>query len=291
MESPLLNPDAHKAQRPKMGLSLMLVDPQPESRALLKAAIRSIESVESVRESSTVVNIYDILAGSQVDVILIEENIHDVDVFGLVREVKGNPKYRNVRFVLMSNSLDTESRRKGMEVGILGYLAKPFDINSLERAIKDSMGKVSTNHKETLNKIRKIDFFTDFTDLELVRLLKICHTRKFSVGENIFGQGEIGDRLFVMVMGHVDIIKESENGDEFKVASVHPGDVFGEMALVDKEPRSATARAGVDCMIIEVNEEIINDINDILALKLFRKIAMLVTKKLRDFTNARVNPV
>jgi len=54
---------------------------------------------------------------------------------------------------------------------------------------------------------------------------------------------------------------------------------------VDQEPRSADARAKGDTMIIEVNDQIINDINDILALKLFRKIAILVTKKLRTYTS------
>ncbi len=56
------------------------------------------------------------------------------------------------------------------------------------------------------------------------------------------------------------------------------------MALVDAEPRSADALSTSDTMVIEVNSEIINDINDILALKIFRKLAILVTKKLRDYT-------
>ncbi|HKI99292.1 MAG TPA: cyclic nucleotide-binding domain-containing protein [bacterium] len=282
-ESPLINPE-NRPVKPRQALSVLLIDNQPESRALLKAALRSIQTVEEIREASTTQHVPQLLAQHAASIVLVEQNIENEDVFELVKSIRRDPATANTRFVLMSNHLDTESRRRGIEAGILGYLSKPFDINSLERSLKDSMGKVSTNLKETLNKVRRIEFFSDFTDLELVRLLKICHTRKYQDGETIFNEGEKGDRLYVLIMGLVEIIKHREQGTE-TLATMNAGDCFGEMALVDQEPRSADARAKGDTMIIEVNDQIINDINDILALKLFRKIAILVTKKLRTYTS------
>ena len=283
-ESLLVRPENRGVPKGASGLKILIIDDMPESRALLKAALRSINMVDEVREASTANHINDLLDGYKVNAILIEQNMEGEDVFDLVKRLKSNPSTSAIRFILMSGQLDTESRRKGIEAGILGYLAKPFDINSLERAIKDSMGKVSTNLKDTLNKVRRIEFFQDFADLELVRLLKICHTRKFNDKEMIFSEGERGDRLYVLIAGKVDIIKHREEGDE-TLATLNPGDCFGEMAIVDQEPRSADARAQGDSMIIEVNAQIINDLNDILALKLFRKIAILVTKKLRTYTS------
>ena len=285
MSELLINPENRPAPKGSTGLKVLVLDDMPESRALLKAALRSINTIEEVREASTLSHLDELLGKSKVHVILIEQNMEDTDVFQVVKRLKANPATAGIRVVLMSGSLDTESRRKGIEAGILGYLAKPFDINSLERAIKDSMGKVSTNVKDTLNKIRRIEFFSDFTDMELVRLLKICHTRKYHNGETIFNEGEKGDRLYVIITGKADIVKAREENEEV-LATLNPGDCFGEMALVDQEPRSADARANGDSMIIEVNDQIINDINDILALKLFRKIAILVTKKLRNYTAA-----
>ena len=282
-ESILLNPENRPPSKKSVGLKLLVIDDMPESRALLKAALRSINTVEEVREASTASHLAELLSNYKVHVILIEQNMEDADVFQVVKRLKSNPATAGIRVVLMSGSLDTESRRKGIEAGILGYLAKPFDINSMERALKDSMGKVSTNVKDTLNKVRRIEFFSDFTDMELMRLLKICHTRKFHNGETIFSEGEKGDRLYVIIAGKADIVKII-NGEDTVLATLNPGDCFGEMALVDQEPRSADARANGDSMIIEVNDQIINDINDILALKLFRKIAILVTKKLRNYT-------
>lgn len=282
-ESPLINPENRPPARSTRALNVALVDNVPESRALLKAALRSINFIDNIRETSNLANIPQILSEQPVNIIIIEENLEDTDVFGMVKKIRSNPPTSNVRFILMSSNLDTESRRKGMEAGILGYLSKPFDIMGLERSIKDSMGKVSTNLKETLNKVRRIEFFSDFTDLELVRLLKICHTRKYQDEDQIFSEGEKGDRLYVLVAGNVEILKHREAGAEV-LATLNPGEVFGEMALVDHEPRSADARARGDSMIIEVNDQILSDINDILALKLFRKIAILVTKKLRAYT-------
>ena len=283
-ESPLFRPE-NRPVKPKQALSVLLIDNQPESRALLKAALRSIPSVIEIREASTTQHVPGLLAQHGASIVLIEQNIEGEDVFDLVKRIRHDPATAGTRFVLMSSHLDTESRRLGIEAGILGYLSKPFDINSLERALKDSVGKVSTNMKETLSKVRRIEFFSDFSDIELLRLLKICHTRKYSDGETIFSQGERGDRLYVLIMGQVEIIKHREEQGAELLATMNAGDCFGEMALVDQEPRSADARAKGDTMIIEVNDQIINDINDILALKLFRKIAILVTKKLRTYTS------
>jgi DNA-binding NarL/FixJ family response regulator len=274
--------------RPGRSLKLLIVDPLPESRQLLKGALRNLKDIDSVRETGSARHIMDIIADAPVDLIMIDQNLGDESVFDVVKSLRTEPRTAGVKCVLMSSDLDTESRRKGIEVGILGYLSKPYDLNSLESAIRDSLGKVSTNHKETLNKVRRLDFFSQFTDLELVRLLKICHTRKFQAGEILFREGDHGDRLYVLIAGQVHILKRRDGNKEV-LATLGVGDCFGEMALVDQEPRSADAEAATECMVIEVNAQIINDINDILALKLFRKMAILVTKKLRVYTRSVID--
>jgi DNA-binding NarL/FixJ family response regulator len=273
--------------RPGRALRLLIVDPLPESRQLLKGALRNLKEIDSVRETGSARHIFEITADAPIDLLIIDQNLGDENVFDIVKQLKSEARTANVKVVLMSSDLDTESRRKGIETGILGYLAKPYDLNGLESAIRDALGKVSTNHKETLNKVRRIEFFSEFSDLELVRLLKICHTRKFQAGETLFREGDHGDRLYVLIAGQIHIIKRRDDNKEV-LATLGVGDCFGEMALVDQEPRSADAAAATDCMVIEVNAQIINDINDILALKLFRKMAILVTKKLRVYTRTVV---
>lgn len=278
------NPILAGGSKKSIGVDILVVDPQPESRSLLKSALRSVSRVHSIRETSNPQNAINMLGENPAHIVIVEHDLGDFNVFDLVKQIRSSPSGTNTNFVLMSSSFDMESRKDGIEAGILGYLAKPFDVLGLETAIRDSLGKVSTNHKDTLNKVRRISFFSDFTDLELVRLLKICHTRKFTKDEYLFREGEKGDRLFILLSGIVNIEKHRAEGPE-RLAELHPGNCFGEMALVDDEPRSADARAGSDCMVMEVNAQIINNINDILALKVFRKLAIVVTKKLRAYTN------
>ncbi len=274
---------AQKPQGQQNMLSVLVVDSHGESRSLLKGALRSIKEVDAIRESGTLAHVPNILVEGPADIVFVEESLGWNEISALVAHVRSQAVGRKTNFVLMSSGLDMESRRQGMRVGILGYLAKPFDVKSLEAAIRDSRGKVATNHKDTLDKVRRINFFHEFSDMELVRLLKICHTRKFTAGETVFSEGEIGDRFYVLISGSVEILKHRKEGME-NLATVKAGDCFGEMAIVDMQPRSADARAATDATMIEVNSEIIKNVNDVLALKIFRKLALLVTQKLRAYT-------
>ncbi len=67
--------------------------------------------------------------------------------------------------------------------------------------------------------------------------------RRFRRGEVIFHVGDPGDALFIIVGGEVKISLPSEAGDEAILVRLARGDVFGELALLDGAPRSATATA------------------------------------------------
>src|SRR5512138_1142975 len=69
--------------------------------------------------------------------------------------------------------------------------------------------------------------------------------RTFRQGEVIFSEGSSGQQMFVIKAGGVDILKRTRGRDEL-VGTLGPGEIFGEMALVDNLPRSATAVAAED---------------------------------------------
>ncbi len=74
-------------------------------------------------------------------------------------------------------------------------------------------------------------------------------------GQVIFSEGETGHEMFIVRTGTVDL----RVGDSV-VETVVQGGVFGEMALVDPAPRSATAVAGPGCSLVLVEESSVNDL-------------------------------
>ncbi len=97
--------------------------------------------------------------------------------------------------------------------------------------------------RPVLASLAAIPFFDGLEPDALDRLAAGMRSRRFRRGEVIFHVGDPGDALFVIVSGEVKISLPSETGDEAILATLRPGDVFGELALLDGAPRSASASA------------------------------------------------
>ncbi len=91
--------------------------------------------------------------------------------------------------------------------------------------------------------LARIPFFAGLDESDIERVAAGTRTRRFRRGEVIFHAGDPGDALFIIVSGEVKISLPSDEGDEAILATLHEGDVFGELALLDGAPRSATASA------------------------------------------------
>ena len=77
--------------------------------------------------------------------------------------------------------------------------------------------------------------------------------REYSDREVICRQGEKGDRMYVIQSGHVAVVREEEEG-EVVLADLKTGDVFGEMALFDRQPRSATVRTSGKARVLTLDK-------------------------------------
>src|SRR6185436_13127613 len=85
--------------------------------------------------------------------------------------------------------------------------------------------------------------FSHLPAAELQSVLTAVQEREFAAGEHIFEEGDPGDGVYVVKSGSVQISTLLANGERIVFARVAPGDVFGEMAVLDNQPRSAVAAA------------------------------------------------
>ncbi len=91
--------------------------------------------------------------------------------------------------------------------------------------------------------LRRCALFEHVDDAGLVPVARRLRRRQFRRNEVIFHQGDPGDALHVVHAGSVKIVLPSPEGDEAIIATLRPGDFFGELSLLDGAPRSATAVA------------------------------------------------
>lgn len=77
---------------------------------------------------------------------------------------------------------------------------------------------------------------------DLAQIQKVCRICHFPAGTEVFQEGDPGDGLYVILQGAVDIVSQLISGKTYILSHMEAGDYFGEMAIFDGEPRSATAR-------------------------------------------------
>ena len=91
------------------------------------------------------------------------------------------------------------------------------------------------------------------TELELAA--ELSRPRRFNAGDLVFEEGEVGDSLFVIVTGEVEVLRKNEGGEHKSIQVLKAPEFFGEMSLVDKEVRSATVRARAECNLLQLTAE------------------------------------
>ena len=108
---------------------------------------------------------------------------------------------------------------------------------------------------DNLEDLRAFPLLSNIAENELSILAEILKEKHIPAGENIITEGESGDELFFLMEGMVDIIKSTVYGDHFIVSTLDARNhcVFGEMALIDSDKRSATVKAKTDCLTLSVS--------------------------------------
>jgi uncharacterized membrane protein len=105
-----------------------------------------------------------------------------------------------------------------------------------------------------------VDLFEHLTDAERAELAAAIDVRRLDGGDTLFKVGEPGESLYVVQSGEIELFIRDTAGQRIPLAIVGSGEVFGELALLDRSPRTATAVALTGTELLEL------DRNDLLLL-------------------------
>ena len=98
--------------------------------------------------------------------------------------------------------------------------------------------------------LQGVDWFSSLTTEELEQLASSAVTVQLEAGDTVFEEGDRGDRCFVIQSGAVKVLRRFPDGRRMTLARLGPGNVFGELALMGGERRSATVQAAEPTVIV-----------------------------------------
>ncbi len=129
--------------------------------------------------------------------------------------------------------------------------------------------------------LKQVPLFSNLSDAELSVLGKEATVREYEKNDTIIHKADEGDSFFSLISGRVKVVLTDDEGKEFIVGILQPKEFFGEMSLLDGEPRSASVVA------IEKTEVVVLRREDFLRLftanaSLAKKVISVLGRRLRN---------
>ncbi|UCH92412.1 MAG: cyclic nucleotide-binding domain-containing protein [Candidatus Aminicenantes bacterium] len=133
--------------------------------------------------------------------------------------------------------------------------------------------------------LRGLDIFAGLDDSALTELGHLFKERVFDQQEVIFEEGSIGSSMMIIASGEVRVTQKADTDAEEALVILKKGDVFGEMALLEDLPRSATIIAHTSVITLEISrDDFLNYIhkNSKDGVKILLKISRILSSRLRE---------
>ncbi len=134
--------------------------------------------------------------------------------------------------------------------------------------------------------LRSVPLFADLEEAELERFSRVAVARSFPAGTRVFHEGDHSDACYIVREGSFRVTREHSDGRAITLATLSPGDIFGELAMLDGEVRSASVEALDDGELLALPA---GEVRALLARhpEITVKLIVAITRRLRE-TNERV---
>ena len=134
--------------------------------------------------------------------------------------------------------------------------------------------------------LKECPLFIGFHEGQYASLSDLACTHEYNPGDTIIAEDTPGDTFFILMEGEISIEKQAPDGTQHMLTTLEkPGDFFGEMAIVDVRPRSASARAKVRTRILSLSKDdllkLFEEYEELMMLIPYN-IARVLSERLRD---------
>jgi ATP/ADP translocase len=158
-------------------------------------------------------------------------------------------------------------------------------------AVKEADMQEATNLTDKIVLLRGMEIFNGLTVNELAAIASLCDHEDYKPGQAVISEGEVGDTMYLVADGKVTVSKSADDGCSVDLADMSKGDYFGEMALFDDSPRSATVTAKEDTSCLVLHKREFNE-----AVREYPQVALQMctelSRRLRDLhTKIQTMPV
>lgn len=130
--------------------------------------------------------------------------------------------------------------------------------------------------KRHLDSLKKVSLFSACTKKELEKVAKASDEITMTAGTLVVDQGQTGREAFVVLDGEVTVKRSGR-----KIATLGPGDVVGELSLLDHGPRTATAICETDCVLLVIDQRrFLGVLDDVPSIS--HKLLAALASRIRD---------
>jgi len=144
-----------------------------------------------------------------------------------------------------------------------------------------------TTEQSAVELLRSVPLFADLEEGELERFSHVAVPRSFPAGTRVFHEGDSSDACYIVSEGNFRVTREHSDGRAITLATLGPGEIFGELAMLDGDKRSASAESITDGTLLALPA---NDVRSLLARnpEIALKLVAGLVRRLRA-ANARLS--
>lgn len=220
------------------------------------------------------------------DAIVVEDAVlFPLNAFALYQAMEENPRFALAIYWALWKSV---SRKLRLTNEVLAH----FFSGTRKLSPHQESPRQPENFRVSIDKKRDLFREQPLSAMEINFLTTLSKEQSFKQGDYLFREGQEGDALYIVLEGQIRISKDTAAGEE-ALAILERGDYFGEMAMIDRQPRSADAKAHSEqAVVLKIPRQVLEgilDIQKVSSLRLLKLLCQLVAKRLREIDHKLVS--